>query len=67
MHKIGKHTHSDIHIGNVLYDDTEDGRKYVWNDFDYGQKVANSKQRRKLQLKSELRLLKGIRPHQINI
>lgn len=67
MHKIGKHTHSDIHIGNVLYDDTGDGRKYVWNDFDYGQKVANSKQRRKLQLKSELRLLEGIRPHQINL
>ena len=67
MHKIGQHTHSDIHIGNVLYDDTEDGRKYVWNDFDYGKKVANSDRRRRLQLKLELKHLEDIRPYQFNL
>ena len=51
MHKYGKHTHGDIHSGNILYRNTINGNEYVWHDFDLG---ADIDQRRSSRAKKKM-------------
>jgi RIO-like serine/threonine protein kinase len=57
MHKEGKHTHGDLHTGNLLV--MPDG-KLVFNDFDLGQPISKGAAAKQLQI--ELGLVKHMRP-----